>query len=96
MARPLSPKLDWNTANPIWAQSLNPVIANPMNNVSILENIVLKTGSNIINHKLGRMMIGWVLTDIQADQNVYRSAPLNDLTLTLTASGPVTLSIGVF
>jgi hypothetical protein len=96
MATPLSTKLTWEAANPLWAQSLNPVIANPTNNIQIISNFPLKTGVNIINHMLGHTLIGWFLTDIQGIADIYRSAPFNALTLTLTVSAPVTVSIGVF
>ena len=96
MASPLSSNLPWELANNIWAQSINPILANPTNQISIVSNVSLVTGKNIINHKLGHMMQGWFLTDIQGAATVYRSAPMNNLTLTLTASAPVTVSIGVF
>lgn len=79
-----------------WASEINPVLANPLNSVSVLSNIILQTGINVINHKLGRTQQGWFLVDIQAAETVYRSAAFNNLTLSLTASGPVTVSIGVF
>lgn len=79
-----------------WKATLDPVLANPLNSVSILKNVKLLTGTNVINHLLGQMQQGWFLVDTQAAVTVYRSAPFNDLTLTLTASGNVTVSIGVF
>lgn len=96
MAAPLSSKLDWELANPIWAQSLNPVLANPLSSTSILSNIVLKVGANVINHKLAHMQNGWFLTDVNAVATIFRSAPFNASTLTLTSSAAVTVSIGVF
>lgn len=96
MAAPLSPHLDWNLANPLWAQALNPVIANPMNNVTILKNISLINGATTINHGLGRMMQGWFPVDINAAATIYRSQPLNGFTLTLTSNAAATVSIGVF
>lgn len=96
MSAPLSSKLDWSFANVIWAQSLNPLIVNPLNNIQILSNISLITGPNIINHGLGHMMNGWILTDIQGIATIYRSSSLNSSTLTLTSSANVTCSIGVF
>lgn len=79
-----------------WASLLNPVLSNPLNKISILKEISLTTGVNVINHRLGRMQQGWFITDIDGSSTIYRSAPLNDLTLTLTASAPATVSIGVF
>lgn len=96
MANPLSSNLKWESANSLWASILNPVIANPLNNASILKDVQLVVGSNILNHKLGRQMTGWFITDIQGASTLYRSAPFNSLTLTLTSSAIVTCSIGVF
>lgn len=96
MATPLSPKLEWSKANPIWAQSLNPFLANPFNSMSIISNYSFKAGTNILNHGLGHMMKGWVIIDPQGSGNLYRSAPLNSLTLTLTSNADFICSIGVF
>jgi hypothetical protein len=79
-----------------WSSDLNPLIANPVNSVNVLKNISLKIGSNVINHKLGRNMQGWFITDIDGVATIYRSAPMNDLTLTLTSSAAVTIQLGVF
>lgn len=96
MAIPLSSNLPWDLANNLWAQSLNPLITNPINSVQILSNVSLITGSNTINHRLGHLMTGWFVIDPQGTATVYRSAPLNNVTLTLTASAAIVLSIGVF
>lgn len=96
VATNLSPKLKWETANTIWSSVLNPVIQNPMNSMQILDNLSLVSGVNIINHKLGRMMQGWFVIDIQGIATLYRSSPFNDKTLTLTVSAPVVVSLGVF
>ncbi len=92
----LSPKLEWNLANPRWASILNPLISNPLNNASVLKNIQLKSGVNVVNHLLGQTQQGWYFTDIDAAITAYRSAPFNNLTLTLTCSGPATVSIAVY
>lgn len=79
-----------------WASILNPVVANPTNNVAMLVDIVLINGSTTINHKLGRMMQGWFLVDVNGAATIYRSKPMNDKTLTLTSDANVTVSLGVF
>lgn len=79
-----------------WSSQLNPLLSNPVNGVSILSSVKLATGDNVINHLLGTQMQGWFLTDINAAVSVYRSAPMNDKTLTLHSSGTATVSIGVF
>lgn len=79
-----------------WKSQIDPVLANPMTDMSILKNVNLIAGSTVINHLLGRNQQGWVVIDIQAPATIYRSAQFNNLTLTLTSSAAVTVSIGVF
>jgi len=79
-----------------WKSQLDPVLANSLNDVSIISNIPLIDGVTVINHGLGRTQQGWFLVDIQGAATVYRSAPFNSSTLTLTSSAAVTCSIGVF
>jgi hypothetical protein len=79
-----------------WSATLNPLLRNPLNGISTLENISLKTGENVINHLLGQVQQGWIIVDIQGAATVFRSAPFNSKTLTLTASAPVIVSIGVY
>lgn len=76
-----------------WASYLNPLLANPLSQGVFLPNVQLATGVNVINHLLGRKMQGWLITDINAAVTVFRSAALNNLTLTLTASGPAVVSL---
>jgi hypothetical protein len=94
--QPLSQRLPWDLANVKWAAALNPMLANPFNSTSVLSDVKLKVGTNVINHLLGQTMQGWMLTDIQGVASIYRSAPFNNLTLTLTSDAAVTVSIGVF
>lgn len=57
----------------------------------------MTASTNVINHKLGRMQQGWVITDINnVATSIYRSQPFNDKTLTLTSSGAVTVNIWVY
>lgn len=79
-----------------WSSQINPFLANPLNSVLVLKNVVLSTGDNVINHLLSRNQQGWFLADIQGSATIYRSAPFNDLTLTLNSSAGVTVNIGVF
>ncbi len=79
-----------------WAATLNPVLSNPLNDVLILKNVELVIGDNVINHRLSKTQQGWFLTDLQGAATIYRSAPLNGVTLTLNSSAIVTVNIGVF
>lgn len=92
----LSPNLEWSLANPKWASELNPIIANPMTNMLILKNIVLINGTTVIPHKLSRMQQGFIIVDINGAATIYRNAPLNSTTLSLSSTANVTVSIGVF
>jgi hypothetical protein len=92
----LSKYLPWNLAQTRWAQQLDPLLANPLNNASILPNVSLTTGVNIINTKLGQLQQGWFLVDVQGVASIYRSAPFNSTTLTLTSSADVVVSLAVF
>lgn len=79
-----------------WTKELNPLLNIPQNQGIMLENIELQTGSNTINHLLGRKMQGWYILDQDALASIYRSKPLNATTLTLTSTGVTTLKIWIF
>jgi hypothetical protein len=96
MASPLSPKLDWPLANPIWAQALNPIVSNAMLSGLPSLNVLLINGVTVINHKLGRLMQGWFLTDIDGAALIYRSADFNKKTLTLTSNAQVKVNLWLF
>lgn len=79
-----------------WASVLNPVLKNPSLDNVLLKNISLSSGVTIIDHKLGRTPQGWRIVDVDGAATIYRSAPLNNLTLTLTSDAAVTISLEVF
>jgi hypothetical protein len=79
-----------------WASQINPLLVNPLVNGHLLTGIVLSSGPNVINHKLGRQMQGWFVVDKISAATAFRSAPFNSSTLTLTASGTDTVSLWVF
>lgn len=80
-----------------WASELNPIIGLPLNQgPSFLKNVPIISGSNVINHKLGKTPQGYILVDQTAPITLYRSAVFNNLTLTLTSSGAGTISLIVF
>lgn len=75
---------------------LDPVLKNPLNDVSILKNVSLVVGENKIPHLLGEVQRGWFIVDINAAAVVYRSAPFNGSYLYLTSDAIATVSLGVF
>lgn len=82
-----------------WASILNPVIANPLNNCSILKGVALTAGANVINHLLGKKLQGWALVRQRAAGSVYDTQDANSspqLTLTLVSSSNMTVDIMVF
>ncbi len=87
---------DLNLLETKWMSILNPLLATTLVNGLFLPNVSLINGSTVINHKLGRMQLGWILTDINAGAAVYRSAPFNDKTLTLTSGAICMVSLWVF
>lgn len=92
----LSTRLPYDQMLTKWSSTLNPLIANPLNSVNIIKDIKLNNGITVINHLLQQTMQGWFLVDVQGPSTIYRSAPFNNLTLTLTSNAVVTVSIGVF
>lgn len=79
-----------------WKSTLDPLLRNQLVDGVLLTDVALVTGENVINHLLGRKQVGWIIVDRDASTAVYRSAALNDLTLTLNSSGSVTVSIWCF
>lgn len=79
-----------------WSSILNPFLANALNGVSMLNGIEIGNGVTVINHKLGKLQKGWFITDIDGAATIYRSAPFNTKTLTLTSDAAVTVNLGVF
>lgn len=82
-----------------WAEQLNPIIANPTVNNLILKNVKLISGTNVINHKLGRTLQGWNSVRVRANATIYDQQDNNQtpqLTLVLVASAPVVVDLVVF
>lgn len=96
MAQPLSPKMDWPLANALWAQALNPILANAILSGTAVLNRTLVSGTTTFNHGLGRMMQGYFITDIDGPATIYRSAPFNASTLTLTSDALVIANLWVY
>ncbi len=99
MAGNLSPSLPWDLANPKWAASLNPILANPLINGRVLSGLKLLTGANVVNHGLQRKLQGYFVIMNSAASTFYDSQASNqtpDITLVLNSSGTATVSLYVF
>lgn len=82
-----------------WASQLDPIIANPTTNPGILKSISLATGSNAVNHLLGRNLQGWKIIRQRAAASIYDtqdSNPTPQLTLVLVSTAPVVIDLEVF
>lgn len=94
-----SPDIPFSLMQSQWAKYLNPLLANPLVNGIILPNITLSSGLNIVNHRLGRNLQGWIIVMNNASATFYDSQATNqqqNLTLALIASAPCTVNIYVF
>lgn len=83
-----------------WATQIDPILAQPLNRSSILKNVVLASGDNVINHKLGRKLQGWIVV---AMHNVFvqlydkqTTNNMSELTLILHSSGAGLIDLLVF
>jgi hypothetical protein len=92
----LSSLLPWELARTKWSSAINPLLANLFTQGVQISNVQVSTTQTTIPHKLGRLPVGWIVTDANAGVMVYRSANFNDSTLSLTASGTATISLWVY
>lgn len=82
-----------------WASILNPTINSSIVNGSLLTGVSLDIGTNIINHKLGRKLQGWILVGVNAPAQIYDNQDTNqmsNLTLSLTSDAITTIALWVF
>ncbi len=81
-----------------WSSIIQPVLDLPQNNSVLLQNVVLST-SSVINHTLGRPLIGWNIVRQRGSAVVYDRQDINqvpDRTLLLSASSGVSVDLIVF
>lgn len=82
-----------------WSSVLNPVLSIPLNDGQILPSVSLVAGTNVINHRLGRKLTGWIITRLRAAATVsdtQDSNPNPQQTLYLTSSINVVVDLFVF
>lgn len=83
-----------------WSSQLNPLLSLPLLNGLILRNIALQSGDNVIDHRLGRPLVGWlVIRQRDAFYGVYDKQddnPRPSLTLILNAAGNTNVDLYVF
>lgn len=82
-----------------WAAILNPFMANPSLQSNILSNIPLANGTTVVNHMLGRNLLGWRVVRQRAQASIHDSQDSNQtpsLTLTLVSNAAVNIDLEVF
>lgn len=95
----LPQELPWEDADNKWAAIINPIVTNPLVNGRAIQNVELVTGANVVNHKLGRKLQGWLITGINGAASIYDTQASNQLsarTLNLVSNADVTISLWVF
>lgn len=76
-------------------QALNPLVRSTLLNYVELKDIVITAAGLDIEHTLGRQPLGWLVTDINANATVWKTAWTPKL-LSLDASGIVTISLLIY
>jgi len=80
-------------------KSVNPVLNNPLLDGILLQSVALINGDTVVNHLLGRPLVGWFVTRRRAAATIYDKQDTNgtpNLTLVLNSSAAVTVDICVF
>lgn len=99
VASRLPQQLPLEQLQPKWAAILNPVIANPITSGLQLDNIELTIGNNVINHKLGRKLQGYMIVRKNGQAGIFDTQGSNQmpqLTLNLTSDADVLVSLWVY
>ncbi len=82
-----------------WAQMIEPILSLPANNNLLLKKVSLINGTNVINHRLGRILQGWKPTRIRGPASFYDQQDSNQtpqLTLVLVSDADVVVDLEVF
>lgn len=82
-----------------WAAEINPFISRLQNRSTILKEVSLVTGANIINHGLDHVLNGWKIVRQRASASIYDtqdSNPSPAISLYLNTSADVVVDIEVF
>ena len=86
-----------NSSSPEYDRLLDILAQNPLLQGRLIEDVELDSTAVLVPHKLNRAYRGWIITDIDADVNVYNAdTPLFESYIALVASGPCVVSLWVF
>lgn len=82
-----------------WATQLDKLLNNPILGGNLIFDVDMAIGTNVINHKLGRKLQGWIVIGQDATASFYDNQATNsmpNLTLNLVSSAVVTINLYVF
>lgn len=82
-----------------WAGMINPLLVAPISQGRLLQASLVSSQPNVINHKLGRKLQGWIIVGQSAATSLYDNQKTNsmpELTLILVASAPAQVTLWVF
>lgn len=88
-----------NQMQSVWATAINPFLDRPQNKSTIIANLELVMGDNVIPHTLGRALVGWVVVRQRSAATFFDKQDDNDRpkeNLILNASAAVTIDLEVF
>lgn len=89
----------FNQMQTVWGQAINPVINRAQNNSTIIPNLTLATGDNVIPHTLNRTLVGWSVVRQRSAATFYDKQESNsrpNVNLILNASAAVVIDLEVF
>lgn len=90
---------DVNQLQQFIQQGLTPLLMNPYLNGRLIEKVNLVSGSNSVNHGLGRKLQGWVIVRKRSDAAIFDTQdvnPIPDKTLDLQSDVDVSINLYVF
>lgn len=79
-----------------WKSIIDPLLSTPYLNGLVIRDVELQIGTNAVNHLLGRVQQGWVITDVNGGAQIYRSKAFNDKALWLVSDAAVTINLWVY
>jgi hypothetical protein len=82
-----------------WKSQLDPVVSNALLQGQLLPGIPLGDGTTVINHGLGRKLVGWFIVGVDGPATIYDKQASNQtpqLTLVLASNAAVTCNLWVF
>ncbi len=79
-----------------WASLLNPLLSNPVLQGVLQKNLKLVVGDNVINHKLGRNIQGYIVTGMHDTWSQIFDTVTTTPALTINLNSSVATSIDLY